>query len=248
MNKYFITFDLETTGLDKTKDQIIEIAASKYDYNFNLIKSFQSYVKPVGNYSISIAAYLKHGIKPEFLEDKPTLAMIAQEIVDFFGDDDVDIVTFNGNRFDIPFLKNELNKYGFDIDFTKRQCFDCYKEENRRHRNNLESTYARYLGKTMEEDGLTAHAALADIAATTSVFKCQLEDGGITPEKMYGEDGVFEDKEFRGEIKPCFTLGKYNQLSIDFVAEIDQSYLMWCVSDKCSFQQSTKNFINQYIK
>jgi hypothetical protein len=100
----------------------------------------------------------------------------------------------------------------------------------------------------MEEDGLMAHAALADIAATTSVFKCQLEDGGITPEKMYGEDGVFENKEFRGEIKPCFTLGKYNQLSIDFVAEIDQSYLMWCVSDKCSFQQSTKNFINQYIK
>ena len=34
MGKYFIVFDLETTGLDKTKDQIIQISAKKYDYNF----------------------------------------------------------------------------------------------------------------------------------------------------------------------------------------------------------------------
>ena len=248
MGKYFIVFDLETTGLDKTKDQIIQISAKKYDYNFNVVESLNKYVKPVGSYQINIGAFFKHGIKPEFLEDKPTLSELASDIVEFFGNDDIDIVTFNGNRFDIPFLKNELNKYGFDIDFTKRKCFDCFQEETRRHRNNLESTYERYVGKTMIDNGLSAHDANSDITATAVIFEKQLTNGGINPEKMYGEDGVFEDKEFRGEIKPCFTLGKYKQLSIDFVAEIDQNYLRWCISDKCNFQKSTKEFISKYIK
>ena len=38
----------------------------------------------------------------------------TQEIVDFIGDNN--ILTYNGNGFDIPFLKTELNKYGYDID------------------------------------------------------------------------------------------------------------------------------------
>ena len=249
MNKYFITFDLETTGLNKEKDQIIQIAAAKYEYtSFNLIDKLDMYIRPFGNYTISIAAYFKHGIKPDFLESKPYFKDVANDIVKFFGEDDIDIVTFNGNRFDIPFLKNELNKYGFDIDFTKRKCFDCFKEETRRNSNNLESVYQRYSGKTMEEAGLDAHNAMSDITATTTVFINQFESGYINPEAMYGEDGVFEDKEFRGEIKPCFTLGKYRQLSIDFVAEIDQNYLNWCLTDKCTFQKSTKEFIAKYIK
>ena len=249
MHKYFITFDLETTGLAKERDQIIQIAATKYDYaTFEVVDSINEYIKPIGNYSISIAAFFKHGIKPIFLEDKPHLKDIAPRIVEFFGDDDVDIVTFNGNRFDIPFLKIELNKYGCDIDFTKRRCFDCYREENRRHRNNLGDTFTRYNdGVTMEEAGLQAHDAFSDITATTHIFKCQLQQGGISPEKMYGEDGVFEDRDFRGEIRPCFTLGKYNQLSIDFVASIDQPYLEWCISDKSNFQKSTKEFIKQFL-
>lgn len=249
MNKYFITFDLETTGLNKEKDQIIQIAAAKYEYDtFNMVDKLNLYIRPFGDYSISIAAYFKHGIKPEFLETKPYFKDVIQDIITFFGEDNIDIVTFNGNRFDIPFLKNELNKYGFDIDFTKRRCFDCFKEETRRNSNNLESTYKRYSGKTMEEAGLAAHDAMSDITATTEVFKNQLLTGYKDYESMYGEDGVFEDKEFQGEIKPCFTLGKYRQLSIDFVAEIDQNYLKWCLTDKCSFQKSTKEFIKKFVK
>jgi DNA polymerase III epsilon subunit-like protein len=249
MGKYFISFDLETTGLDKSKDQIIQIAANKYDYEtFEIVEQLNMYIQPMSNYTIGLGAYFKHNIKPEFLQDKPYLKDVAQKVIDFFGDNDIDIVTFNGNRFDIPFLKNELNKYGFDIDFTKRRCFDCFKEETRRNGNNLEDTFKRYTGFTFEECGYSAHDAFSDIKGTTEIFKRQFNTGYKTPESMYGEDGVFEDKEFRGEIKPCFTLGKYRQLSIDFVAEIDQNYLKWCLSDKCSFQSSTKEFIKKFVK
>lgn len=46
MHKYFITFDLETTGLAKEHDQIIQIAATKYDYaTFEVVDSINEYIK-----------------------------------------------------------------------------------------------------------------------------------------------------------------------------------------------------------
>lgn len=246
-SKYITFFDLETTGLDKTKDQIIQIACIKVNAEtLDIVSTFERYIQPIGNYSIGLGAYFKHGIKPEFLADKPYLKDIAQEIIEYFGNDDV--AGYNSNRFDIPFLKYELNKYGYDINFTKRNCYDVFKIEQRRHGNNLDAVFKKYYGRTMVEEGLEAHNAFSDVNATIAILKKQNEVEEVTPEKMYGEDGVFEDMEFRGETKPCFTLGKYRQLSIDFVASIDQNYLHWCLSDKCSFGNSTKEFIKQYIR
>ena len=71
---YLITFDLETTGLDRNKDFIIQISGTKRDKETcELIESLNEYVQPEGSYSISMAAFFKHHIKPDFLKDKPTL-------------------------------------------------------------------------------------------------------------------------------------------------------------------------------
>lgn len=244
--KNIVCFDLETTGLDRNKDQIIQISMIKFNpKNYNIIDFYDSYVQPLGNYSIGLGAYFKHNISCEFLKDKPYLKDIAQDIINFIGD--CDILGYNSNRFDIPFLKTELNKYGYDIDFTIRNCFDSFKEESRRHGLKLEDVFERYVGHSMIDEGLEAHNSLSDIKATIEIFKSQNKINNVLPEKMWGEDGVFEEREFQGELKPCFTLGKYRQLSIDFVAKIDQSYLKWCISDKCNFISSTKNFISKYI-
>lgn len=246
-SKYITVFDLETTGVDRSKDQIIQIACAKIDTEtFEILSTFESYVQPVGNYTISLGAYFKHKITPDFLKDKPYLKDIAQKIVDYFGDDDV--AGYNSNNFDIPFLKSELNKYGFDIDFMNRNCFDIYKEERRRNGLKLEDVFNRYNGHSMIEEGLDAHNAFSDIKATISIFKHQNNNAIVLPELMFGEDSTFDIIEFCGENKPCFTLGKYKGLAIDYVAKIDQNYLKWCVSDKCNFMNSTKKFIKQYIK
>lgn len=246
-SKNIVCFDLETTGLDRTKDQIIQISMIKFNpQTFKIIDTFDSYVQPVGNYNIAYGAYFKHGIKPDFLKDKPHLKDIAANIVEFFGD--CDVLGYNSNKFDIPFLKVELNKYGFDIDFTKRKCYDSFKEEQKRNGNRLEETFERYVGHSMIEEGLEAHNSLSDIKATMTIFKLQNEILPVKPIEMYGEDMAIEPMEFMGTIKPCFTLGKYRQLSVEYVAKIDQNYLQWCISDKCSFVESTKNFIKQYIK
>ena len=240
-------FDLETTGLDRAKDQIIQFAAIKINTeNWNIIDSISQLIKPNGNYTISLQAYYKHRITPQILKDKPTLQEVAPRILEFFDIDD--ILTYNGNSFDIPFLKNELNKYGFDIDFTKKNCYDAFLEEKRRNGINLENTYKRYKGMTMEEAGLTAHNALSDVKATLSVFIAQQRIQQYNPENMYGEDNSIVDMEFNNEIKPCFNIGKYKGISIECVASFDQNYINWCIGDSCKFMPSTKNYIKQYLK
>lgn len=240
-------FDLETTGLDRTKDQIIQFSAMKIDTDGNkIISTYDQYIQPVGSYSISVAAYTKHHITPDFLKDKPYMSEIAPKIVEYIGDSD--ILTYNGNGFDIPFLKAELNKYGYDIDFMNRKCYDAFLEEKRRNGINLENTYLRYKGKTMVEAGLEAHNALSDIKATYAVFVGQQNRKEYGPEHMYGEDNVISDIDFNGEIKPCFNIGKYRNVSLEYVAKYDQGYLQWCIGDKCNFMNSTKEFIKTYVK
>jgi len=243
-----IIFDLETTGLDKTKDQVIQFSGIKIDTaNNSILEDINEYIQPTGNYVISLGAYFKHKITPEFLSKYPHMDEVAPKICKFFNGVD-NILTYNGNGFDIPFLKNELNKYGYDIDFTKKNCYDAFLEEKRRNGINLENTYLRYKGKTMEEAGLSAHDAMSDIKATYSIFVAQQKNEPYNPQNMYGEDGIIQDMIFLDEVQPCFSFGKYKGISIDYVSKYDQNYLQWCISSKCSFLNSTKNFIKKYIK
>ena len=47
-NKNIVVFDLETTGLDRTKDQIIQISMIKVDpENFNIIDIIFNYIKMI---------------------------------------------------------------------------------------------------------------------------------------------------------------------------------------------------------
>ena len=241
-----VAFDLETTGLDKTKDYIIEISAVKFDpKTMVIIGEYSKYVQPEGAYSISIQAYMKHHITPEFLKDKPYFFEIADEIIEFIGD--CDILTYNGSSFDIPFLQAELGRCGRHIDFLNKQCWDACLEERRRNGNTLEATYQRYAGKTMEDAGLSAHEALSDVKATIFVFTKQQEKQAYGPEAMYGEDNFIVNSECNGQMQPCFNVGKYKNLPISYVSTIDQGYLNWIV-EKGEFAQSTKNYVKQYIK
>jgi len=244
--KPIVVFDLETTGLDKVKDQIIQFAAIKIDRDTNkLIDSKNLYIQPVGNYQISIQAYFKHGIKVDFLKDKPHFSDVAQEILDFIKD--CDILTYNGCNFDIPFLVSEFSKVGIEYSFLNVNCYDAFLEEKRRNGNTLEDTYKRYKGKSMDEAGLQAHDALSDVKATYSVFFAQQSKESYEPEKVLTEDNVITMQKFQDEIVPCFNIGKYRCISLDFVKTIDKQYLAWCISDKSNFMDSTKEYIKKFL-
>ena len=244
--RYLVAFDLETTGTDKSKDQIIQFSGIKFDYNnFEQVDSLDLKICPDGPFAISIQAYMKHGVKPEDLMDKPHLADVADQIIEFIGDND--ILTYNGTNFDIPFLICSLSKIGKTINFLNRKCYDVYAEEKRRNGMHLEDVFSRYTGKTMEEAGYEAHNALGDSMATVDIFKEQMKIKEFCPEKMISEDNVIVNSNFQGKEMPCFNIGKYKDLPVAYISKFDQGYLHWCI-DKASFLDSTKNFIKNYIQ
>lgn len=239
-----VAFDIETTDIDKAKCHIIQFSAVKFDDDFNIIDTYSTYVKPIGNYSISIGAFLKHRITCEFLEDKPTFIDVALNIIRFF--EDCDILTYNGTSFDIPILYRHFKDCGLDWDPTTINCYDACAEERRRNSNTLENTFKRYTGKTMEEADLTAHDALSDVKATIEVFKHQQNNTEYGPEEMLTIDNFISTKDFNGKMLPCFNYGKYAGVPVSYVAAKDKGYIAWIKMAE-NFNQQTKNYVEKLI-
>lgn len=242
--KNLVVFDIETTGLDKQNDHIIQFAALKINRETNeVLDTINTYIRPEGNYSISVNAYFKHHIKPEDLLDKPTFRNVADRILEFFKD--CDILTYNGTSFDIPILIREFERIGMEVSFADYDKYDAFLEERRRNGLTLEMTYQRYTGKTMEEAGLTAHDALGDIKATYTIFSRQQHKQAYGPEKLITDDNIITYKEINGQEIPCFNVGKYNGQPLALVRKTDYQYLKWCVSESCNFSKQTKKYISE---
>lgn len=244
---YAVTFDVETTGLDKKKDSIIQFAAIKTDLKTNkIVDELDLLIQPKGDYQISLGAYFKHGISPKTLKDKPHFADVADRIAGFFGPDCV-VITYNGCSFDISFLAIEFERIGISFSLLGFELYDSFLEEKRRRGNTLEETFQRYYGQTMEQKGLRAHNALSDVKATFMVFVAQQKEKEFGPEEVITEDNTIKLMEFQGKILPCFTAGKYRTVPVDVVKKIDKNYLEWILTDRCSYSPSAKRFVRDKL-
>lgn len=90
-NKYrYIGLDFETTGLDITKDEPIQIGIIEIDPTGRIIDTYQSLIQPTTQRD-----ELKHivgfitGLSLSDLENAPTREQVEQEIVHFFGDNTI---------------------------------------------------------------------------------------------------------------------------------------------------------------
>ena len=87
-NKYrYIGLDFETTGLDITKDEPIQIGIIEIDPTGTIIDTYQSLIQPTTQRD-----KLKHivgfitGLSLNDLEHAPTREQVEQEIAHFFGE------------------------------------------------------------------------------------------------------------------------------------------------------------------
>jgi DNA polymerase III epsilon subunit family exonuclease len=97
----FISLDLETTGLDKRKDQITEFGAIKFDLEGNT-ETFQTFINP----GVKIPEFITHitNITDEDVKDAPKIEDASEEIAKFIGDSPI-IGHFIS--FDTDFLKSK---------------------------------------------------------------------------------------------------------------------------------------------
>ena len=233
MKRYITCLDIETTGLDKNYDRIIQLAVVKFDVTTGerlLEKSW--YIKPSGFYKISESAQAIHNITQEIVETQGVpLKSIYQEFMDI--KEDTAILSYNGMTFDMSFIQKEFERELLDPKFYEHEFIDSYDIERRSHSNKLIDTYTRYYGKPFED----AHDAFSDVQATIDVFLAQLKN--INPEIIKESCDVvtkncttspegFVKYNDKGEL--IFAVGKYKEITTNTVCKTDPGYIKWLFS------------------
>ena len=244
-----VIFDIETTGLSKTDDYIIQFSAIKVNQETNkLIDTMNLFIRPDKDYVMSIAAYILHRIHPDFLKDKPTFKEVANDIYNFING--CDILTYNGTGFDIPILYYHFRRAGINWSPKDHVCYDAFREELRRDSHKLDAMFKKYCGRTMEEAGLQAHDGLADAKATFAVYRHQKEQGGVNPETMLVEDDTIANIDYEGNLVPALTYGRYKNVPIEIVCMTDKAYLTWVMGTEICDEAKNiiKNIIDNYGK
>jgi len=103
-----IALDTETTGLNpKGGDRVVEIGCVEMINHVATDKTFHVYINPERD--MPDGAFRVHGLSEEFLRKHAVFAKIADDFLDFIGDDPLVI---HNVQFDIGFLNAELERLG----------------------------------------------------------------------------------------------------------------------------------------
>lgn len=212
MRGEFISFDLETTGLEAASDEIIEIGIARF-MDGELVEQYQSLVKP----SIPIPPEITHltGIDPEDVEDQPRIQEILPDIAGFFNDSP--IVAHNV-QFDVSFLsKHHSLERNLAIDTVELGSILLPSAP----RYNL-STLATTMGIELKH----AHRAFDDALATGLLYWRLWESACQLPTSLLSEiidasngQGWSLREVFQGALKEGLSKGSATQARNPFVPE-----------------------------
>lgn len=148
-----IVLDTETTGLDYTKERMVEFAAVRLE-NGKIKDEFQTLINPQQHIRKSSIAI--HGITPEMVVDAPTEAEIMPKILEFIGD--YPIVAHNA-IFDYTFLNEaSLRTTGEELKNARIDSQQMFKEVY----PDLDSHGLEALTKKFNVDLTNHHRAMAD--------------------------------------------------------------------------------------
>jgi len=166
LTKPICFFDLETTGINISKDRVVEISILKVFPNGN--KESKTWLV---NPEMPIPEMVSkiHGITDERVANEPTFKELAKDINGMIKDSD--LAGFNSNRFDIPLLAEEMLRADIDFDMKNRLAVDVQTIFHKMEQRTLSAAYKFYCNESLEN----AHTAEADTNATYEVLKAQIE-------------------------------------------------------------------------
>ena len=158
----YIVFDIETTGLDSSYDEVIEIGAIKVKNN-KTVSKFNSLVKPKNEIDEYITELT--GITNEMVKDAPTIEEVLPDFMDYIGND---ILIGHNVNFDINFIYDNL--YRNKLDVLTNDFIDIMRIS----RNLLpELPHHRLidLAKYFKIDSTNNHRSLKDCEITMNVYE-----------------------------------------------------------------------------
>ncbi len=238
--------DVETTGLNKQEDRIIDICITKILPNGNeeTLKSLINPTIPIPLESTNI-----HGIKNEDVNDKPTFKEFAQKIIDFIKD--CDLCGYEV-KFDLEVLGAEFKRAGINHQRRDSIVLDVKQIHFKLDPRDLSSAYLKYCGKELEN----AHRAESDVKATIEILKAQLIQHNELPRDVSAlqkfsnpRDPSWIDNE--GKIKwyngkAIINFGLHQGKTLEDLAKNTPSYLQWITTMDFSFE--VKHIVNEALE
>ena len=151
-----VALDLETTGLDSNRHQILEVGAVRFRGD-EVIETYQTLVNP----GVAIPEFIQRltHISPQQVKRAPFFSSVASEIEDFLG---ADPIIGHNIQFDIGFLANngvQLNNPSYDT----WDLATVFMPRSRQYS-------LKYLTSHFQVEHNDAHRALADAMATKNVY------------------------------------------------------------------------------
>lgn len=247
-------FDLETTGLNTTKDRIVEISVLKILPN-GTEEQRTWLLNP--EMPISPEATEVHGYDDAFVAHQPTFREKAREIGSFLNN--CDLAGYNVLKFDIPVLVEEFLRVDCDFDVQNREFIDVMNIFMKMEPRTLKGAYRFFCHAELQG----AHGAAADTKATYDVLKAMLDRYDGTPyedSKGNQSEGPVNDMKrlarfsayhrnadlsgqivFDDEDKEVFQFGKHKGRRVEEVFRDEPAYYDWIM--KSDFPLYTKKVL-----
>jgi len=270
LERPFIVFDVETTGLDPAIDRVIELGFQVFTSE-GLKQEWRSLIDP--GIPIPAETTAVHKITDDDIRscqdchrlecdhpggDQPalngacekfnkvlTFAELAPNFAIGFNDCD-----FGGKnvRFDIRFFAAEMKRARVPWSYASANIIDAERIEQIVEKRDLSSLYKKYTGKSLDD----AHQALADVQATTEVIFNQLTRHEHLPRSLrelhelqwpgwLDADGKFAWKDDQVIINFGGPKGHKGKR----LADTPRSYLEWML--KAEFADDTKEIIRNAL-
>lgn len=241
LRRPLVLFDLETTGINITKDRIVELSYIKVLPDGSDVRKT---IRVNPGMHIPEQATAVHHITDEDVKDKPLFKEIAKTLAkDFEG---CDFAGFNSNRFDIPLLMEEFLRAGVDFDISKRKFIDIQTIFHKMEQRTLTAAYKFYCDKDLDN----AHSANADTEATYEVLQAQLDrypnlENDVDFLSKFSSQNRNVDLAGRIILNDnnveVFNFGKYKGQPVEEVLKRDSGYFGWMMQG--DFPQNTKNVL-----
>ena len=160
-----IVLDTETTGISpQDGHRLVEIGCLELFNHVATGKFFHTYINPERD--MPEGAFRVHGLSEAFLSDKPKFAEVADDFLEFIGEDP--LVIHNAS-FDMGFINAELKQIGRPS-LPMARAIDTLEIARRKYpgaQNNLDALCRRF---NVDNSGRTKHGALLDSELLAEVY------------------------------------------------------------------------------
>ena len=234
-------FDLETTGVNISKDRIVEIAVLKLNVDGSNEKKIWR-VNPECHIPASASAV--HGIYDDDVANEPNFKSISKSIFNFIKN--TDLAGYNSDRFDIPLLAEEMIRADIEFDFHNFKTIDIQTIFHKMEQRTLSAALKFYCGQEL----WNAHSAMADTQATYDILLAQLKkydnlefnveflSNFSSRKKSVDPAGfiVLNEKE-----EECFSFGKHKGKTVESILDEEPGYFGWLLNS--DFPMYTKKVL-----